>query len=305
MFSVIIPLYNKAKSIENTLNAVLAQTFKDYEVIIVNDGSTDESSDIVFNWILQRADNRFRLVNKANGGVSSARNTGILEAKYNYIAFLDADDYWYPDYLQEQCKMIQDFPDAKMWGINWVERCGGKDILLDTGLDENFRGYIRNYWRKNCTSDFFWSSTVVINREAFDLVGMFDDRIYYSEDLDMWYRIILRFPVAFNSSPHAVYMLDAENRALKHPIRLKHFLPYYIEKYEADCLKKKDFSHFIHTFAAVNILPYYMNKGDDFIAAKESIKHLRYGDIHWKYGLFFRIPYPLGKMFYKLMLMRK
>ena len=90
MFSVVIPLYNKELSIINTIQSVLDQTFQNFEIVVVNDGSTDRSVEMVeqFN------DPRIRIINKSNGGVSSARNRGIQEAKYELVAFLDADDFW-------------------------------------------------------------------------------------------------------------------------------------------------------------------------------------------------------------------
>ena len=93
MFSVIIPLYNKEKSVSSTLQSVLNQTFKKFEVIVVDDGSTDGSYDVV----KQFKDERIRLIQKENGGVSSARNRGIQETKYDHVAFLDADDVWEPN----------------------------------------------------------------------------------------------------------------------------------------------------------------------------------------------------------------
>ena len=102
MISIIIPLYNKVKSITQTLNCVMQQSYQDFEVVVVDDGSTDGSIDVVHKFL----DERIRVVSKSNGGVSSARNVGIKEAKYNYIALLDADDYWEPNYLEEQVQKI-------------------------------------------------------------------------------------------------------------------------------------------------------------------------------------------------------
>uniref|UniRef100_A0A4W5LYG6 Glycosyltransferase 2-like domain-containing protein n=1 Tax=Hucho hucho TaxID=62062 RepID=A0A4W5LYG6_9TELE len=95
-FSVIIPLYNKECFIENTLKSVLSQTFTAFEVIIINDGSTDKSEEKA----LQFKDSRIRYYSKENGGVSTARNFGIDKAKSVYITFIDADDYWYPTFLE-------------------------------------------------------------------------------------------------------------------------------------------------------------------------------------------------------------
>ena len=96
MISVVIPLYNKEKQIAKTLQTVLNQTYQNFEIVIVNDGSTDGSVEEV----LRISDSRIRLVNQENGGVSAARNRGIDEAKGEYIAFLDADDLWDIDHLE-------------------------------------------------------------------------------------------------------------------------------------------------------------------------------------------------------------
>ena len=112
MITVVIPLYNKAHTIKNTLNTVLNQTFSEYEIIIVNDGSTDDGVKIIkdnFN------DQRIRIINQNNYGVSVARDRGIKEAKYNYIALLDADDNWHPDYLSIMQEAINKYPNASLY----------------------------------------------------------------------------------------------------------------------------------------------------------------------------------------------
>lgn len=102
MFSIIIPLYNKADYIAETLKSVLNQTYCDYEVIVVNDSSTDNSLEVASSF----QDERIHIYTKENEGVSAARNYGIMHAKYDYIAFLDADDIWESDYLECQKKLI-------------------------------------------------------------------------------------------------------------------------------------------------------------------------------------------------------
>ena len=106
MFSVVIPLYNKQDCIRNTVQSVLNQTFPDFEINIVDDGSTDRSLEIA----RQFDDPRIRVFSKPNGGVSSARNYGIRQSRKKYIAFLDADDLWYPDYLSEIARLIDKYP---------------------------------------------------------------------------------------------------------------------------------------------------------------------------------------------------
>lgn len=114
MITVVIPLYNKAHMIMRTLASVLTQTYKDFEVLIVNDGSTDDSVHVINSFT---SDPRVKIVEQKNQGVSVARNTGVAHAKYDYVAFLDADDEWLPGYLEKLKEAIELFPDASMYGF--------------------------------------------------------------------------------------------------------------------------------------------------------------------------------------------
>ena len=109
MISVVIPLYNKEKSIAQTLECVLNQTYKDFEVIVVDDGSKDNSAAIV----AQFTDTRIHLIRQENGGVSAARNRGIEEAQGKYVAFLDADDVWLTDHLESLVNLIRQYSQCR------------------------------------------------------------------------------------------------------------------------------------------------------------------------------------------------
>src|ERR1700748_606287 len=112
MFSIVIPLYDKAGQVGETLESVRTQVFGDYEVIVVDDGSTDGSLDVVREYLSRHADlaRRVRLFSQAHTGVSAARNKGIRESRYGWIAFLDADDSWMPEYLQAQYALSLKYP---------------------------------------------------------------------------------------------------------------------------------------------------------------------------------------------------
>lgn len=303
MFSVIIPLYNKQISLQNTLQNALKQTYRDFEVIVIDDGSTDSSAEIVNEYMLM--DKRIRLFQQENSGVCSARNMGIKMSKYDYIAFLDADDIWNYNYLEEQNKLIRDFPEAAMWGTNFALVNNGVVKKLDTGFQEDFRGYVTDYFSMARVSDLFCSSSVVVRKDAFDIAGMFDTRIKYSEDIDMWYRIILNFPVVFNAQIFVYYSQDAENRALKKNRSIKDFLPFYVSKYNQYCEKNHIFSHYIHTFSASHLIYYYFGKYEERDDANVAVKYLRYDDIHPKYRLLYNTPYLIGIFFYCLMRLKQ
>ncbi len=299
MVSVVIPLYNKENSITSTLQSVCAQTYTDFEVLVVNDGSTDNGATLAAKY----PDTRIRVINKPNGGVCSARNRGINEAKGEFVALLDGDDQWDKEYLAEQVKMINDFPEAAMWGINFAELNQGKLIRkLETGLPAGYRGYVENYFEmKGRVSDLFCSSSVVIRKEVFDKVGMFDERLKYSEDIDMWFRIIANYPVAFYDRYMAWYLYDAENRAMNRKRLLKYWLPYYVEKYKDPLFKHNEaFYRWIMRWAACRIKDIYFNDIEQYEDAKVASRKLDYTQLPIKYRFELLTPYWIGKMFYKI-----
>ena len=309
--SVVIPLYNKQNAIAATLQSVLAQTYTNYEIIVVDDGSTDGSAEVAEATLLasRLSPLAFRLIRKSNGGVSSARNRGIQEAKYDYIALLDGDDLWDEHYLEEQVKLIEDFPEAKMWGVNYAFVKYGITTKYNQGLVEGFRGYVKKYFETK-HGDLYCSSSVVIRKDAFEITGCFDERIAYSEDLDMWYRIILHYPVVFYDKVLAFYNQDAENRCaydLKIHHDLAKYLPYYIDKYQAEFDRNRAFSKFLCTLSAVIILQenYYFGKVDDRKKADKVVKYLRYQDIHPKYYWIFKTPRCVGWLVYKIVNLKK
>ena len=303
MISVVIPLYNKEHSILSTLESVLAQTYKDWELIIVDDGSTDNSLNVVKEFVGQidnrLLDDRLTLISKKNGGVCSARNRGIQEAKGEYVAFLDADDLWDENYLTEQAKMILDFPEAAMWGINFAETRNKKIVRrVATGLPDGFRGYVENYFCiPGRVSDLFHPTGVVVRKEVFAKVGMFDERIKYAEDTDMWFRIIATNPVAFYDKYLVFYQWDAENRAMNKFRDLRYFLPYYVDKYRDPLFKQnKVFYRWVNRWAAVHIRRYYFSDDEENrIAAKEAVAKLDYSIIPFKYRFLFHLPYGIAK----------
>lgn len=304
MISVIIPLYNKGKNIVSTIESVLAQSYKDWELIIVDDGSTDGSSDVVREFIRANDGNsKIRLIQKKNGGVCSARNRGIHEAKGELIALLDADDQWDEKYLEEQMRMVEDFPEAAMWGINFAELSDGKLIRkLATGLPDGYRGYVENYFQMpGRISDLYCSSSVLIRREVFERVGMFDERIKYAEDSDMWFRIIANYPVAFYDRYMAWYLYDAENRAMNRRRLLKYWLPYYVDKYKVPLFRQDEvFYRWVMRWAAVRIKDVFFNDAEQHEDAKAAARKLDYSQLPFKYRFELLTPYWIGKIVYRL-----
>ena len=307
MISVVIPLYNKAQSIQKTLDSVLAQTFQDFEIIIVDDGSTDNSANIAeatlckciaygvraphdTNIVGAPAKCKGKVIRKANSGVSSARNRGIQEAKYRYIAFLDADDYWEPTYLETQAKMIHDFPNAKMWGTAWGmmmgnEKCEEHGI----GIAQDHRGMVNNhqYFAENMF--LYCTDVVVIDKQIFDTIDMFDERISCGEDVDLWWRIILHFPIAYTNECLAYYRQDTENRiTLSKPKLQTHFVN-FIEKYEVYYEQCPPFKKYVQHEALGHLYKYFREDPKN-IEIQRILNHIDFSLQPFSYRL--RYTYP-------------
>lgn len=304
-FSIVIPLYNKRNAITRTIRSVLDQTVRDFELIVVDDGSTDDSCSVVS----KIDDERIRLIHKENGGVSSARNVGIKASKSSYVALLDGDDYWAPTFLEEQSALIEEFPNASLWGVNYAFVKGDKCDPCRQGMGDGFRGYVEGYFSSS-HNDLFCSSSVVARKDVFEKVGYFDERIASSEDLDMWYRIILHFPVVYFDKVLAYYNQNAENRvAYDTDVRfpLSKDIKYYIDKFEDDFKSNKAFSHFLNTHVAAELLSegYYFGSPRDRADADHVSGLLQYGDIHPKYRWIFKTPRWLGWIVYKVVTLKR
>jgi len=301
MFSIVIPLFNKEKHIQDTLDCVFKQTFNQYEIIVVDDGSTDNS----VKKVLQFKNTIIRLIKKENGGSASARNTGIEHAKFQYIAFLDADDFWDPEYLAEQNKLIRDFPDAAMWGHSYGRVLNGKKILVEHGLPNDFRGIVENYFALKRKTDFFHTSSIVIPKSVFEKIGYFDTRIKGTEDTEMWFRIISMLPVAFCNKTYGYHNIDADNRIMLIRPALKEHISCYIGK--LNNIKSEDDAYFkfINEYAAVKLLYYYFDSRADRILAKKIIHDLDFTKIKYKYLLMFKLPYFMGFFIHKLIRLKK
>ena len=185
--SVIIPTYNRANTLEDAIQSVLGQTFQDFELIIVDDGSTDNTEEVVSYYITVYS-NKIKYIYKTNGGVSSARNEGIRNAKGNYIAFLDSDDYCDVNKLEITAKFIIDYPEAGLFYTDvWVVD-ENKNILW---ANDRFH-YRGNVFTKLIERDFITTSTVVVKKQVFEKVGRFFEGYSLKaglEDWDMWLRI--------------------------------------------------------------------------------------------------------------------
>ena len=182
--SIIVPAYNAAKTIEETIVAVQKQTFQDWELIIVNDGSTDDTLAVVENI----TEPKLKIISTENNGVAEARNIGSANAMGTYVAFLDADDLWVKNKLERQLQALEQNPDAVV-AYSWtcfMDREGDSYVYH---ASSQYR-YTGNVYARLLVADFIHSgSNTLIRKSALDRVGGFDSKCNGCEDWDMWLRL--------------------------------------------------------------------------------------------------------------------
>lgn len=197
--SVIIPTYNRAKLLPQAIESVLNQTFQDFELIIVDDGSTDNTEEIVKNF--QEKDKRIKyLKHQKNKGPSATRNTGIKNSQGKYIAFLDADDIWLPQKIEIQLNKIKETNVNVIfsnWYI-WNPKNNTKIKAFDSNpIDAKQKNLISSLVKKN----FGNSSAILANNSLFKK-NLFDENLRYSEDYDLWFKFFLkRMKIVFITNP--------------------------------------------------------------------------------------------------------
>ncbi|MFH6970772.1 glycosyltransferase family 2 protein [Flavobacterium petrolei] len=223
-FSVIIPLFNKEKFIEATLRSVLEQSFTNFEIIIVNDGSTDTSEEIV----LKFNDARIKCFSKKNEGVSVARNYGIQQSKGVYIALLDADDLWFPNHLEVLNELIYTFPEAGLYASRYISKVSEYKHITNNFLKiaENFSGIVPDFFYSSLISRIALTSAVAIPKSVLNKTGLFNPNISSGQDLDLWIKIALFFPVAITNSVTVEYNTIDSNSLSKTNIRDKNLIDF-------------------------------------------------------------------------------
>lgn len=184
--SVVIPTYNRRDLVQRAIQSVLDQTYRDFEIIVIDDGSTDGTRAAV------EGRERVRYLRQTNGGPASARNLGIREAQGEFIAFLDSDDVWLPEFLTSQVDVLSRYPEvALVCARSSVGNKEAKDFPLRRKLitgDLYARLYDRSFVR---------TPTVVVRKSCLDAVGCFNESYPWSEDHDLWLRIARKYEIAY------------------------------------------------------------------------------------------------------------
>ncbi len=263
-FSVIIPLYNKAPYVGKALRSVLDQTFTDYELIVVDDGSMDESARVAEE-VLSKADVDCQLIRQVNAGVSAARNNGVARSKGDYLCFLDADDWWAPSFLAEMSALIDEYPDAGIYGTGYIivnetkRKTRVAPLGLEPGFEKGYIDYCRVYAKTMAMP--LTSISVAMPRRVFDEMGGFPAGVKLGEDFLLWVRTALHDKVAFLNKPLAFYNQDVDVRfravgRLHEPRAHMLWNMGFLEEEEKD---NPDLKQLIDNLRTINLISYLLH----------------------------------------------
>ena len=231
-FSVLIPLYNKAQEITATLSSVLDQVFTDFEIIIINDGSTDDS----LKQVKIIHDERIRVFTTKNKGVSHARNFGIQQSKATRIAFLDADDLWKPHHLKDLKSLFETYPNCGMY-CKAYEKIIGRTVIASQYKDitkaKYWHGVVEDYFHHSQINSLSTSSSIAMEKSIFNTVGYFNEHYTSGEDTDLWIRTALQYPTAFDNNVSVTINLNASRKLTNSPFTSRSHL-------DLDTFKKEE-----------------------------------------------------------------
>lgn len=248
LFSVIIPLYNKENYVEKAINSILNQTYNNFEIIIIDDCSTDLSYEIA----KKNVSEKIRLIkHDKNKGLSASRNTGIVNSKAEYITFLDADDVWKPTYLEEIKSLIDSFPEAKLFATNYEEVYPNEVVILPKNNANTIESsqIIEDFFKISLGQPLYCACSLCVEKSVFDIVGNYNESITYSEDIDFNIRANLSFKLAYSKKALVSYMIFSENQITNNSLNKKvipNFNAYEIFVKQNKSIKKYlDFNRYV------------------------------------------------------------
>lgn len=287
-FTVILPLYNKEKFVENALKSILNQTFTNYEVLVINDYCTDKSIEKVIPFLSDKIN---LIHHPENKGLSASRNTGIKNATSNYITFLDADDLWKPTFLETIHRLIINFPEARIFGANYEEVYLSKNYLPHNGsnsLPENFEGYI-NFFKINVKQGIYNHGSVCFAREVYNKVGNYDNEIKFSNDIDFNIRANYYFKLAYSNTVQMSYFMEVEHQITRNSILHKK-IPNY-DSYEMWAKDNPDLKKHLDFFRYV--LAKKLKRDGDKQDWKKIVKSIDQSNLNWKQKILLKLPQSL------------
>ena len=267
-----MPLYNKAPYVRKAVESVVGQTYGDWELIVVDDGSTDGGGEIV----AAIADQRIRIVHQDNAGVGAARNHGVALATAPYIAFLDADDWWEPTFLEEMAGLTERYKDAGIYGTGyWIVKNGRKRVA-PIGVNSSFTEGEINYCRVYAKTLYMplCTGSVCLRRDIFDEAGGFKTHLKLGEDFDLWVRMALKNKVVLLNKPLFSYNQDVDVtwRGTHHLREPKEHMLWNLGYLEPLEKTNADYKQLIDNLRTYGLMPYLIDSKYTDAARQELAK---------------------------------
>ncbi len=284
-----------------SLNSLLIQNNRNFELIIINDGSTDNSLEILNNFNFQNLD--YKIINQKNAGVSNARNNGVQLSKYEYIAFLDADDWWESGYLLNMVKLIEKYPEAGVWSCNYNivknDTIKKTSIYLPVGFIDGPFEYFKTYAKSDKMP--VWTGATIIKKSLFQQLKGFKPNLKLGEDFDLWIRLsqITEFVFLNQNLSNYNQDVDLQSRA----IGLKFYSPQEHVLFQdfGELMNDSNYKILFEKLFLYSMQPYYIY-GKNFIEIKEIISKIDLNIQPFKYKLIYQIcPRFVLKIWMKLM----
>ncbi len=303
-FSVIMPLFNKAPYVAKSIGSILSQTLTDYELVIMDDGSKDESFDVASKSIEGRVN--CYIHRQENAGVSMARNNAVALSHGDYLCFLDADDWWAPNFLEEMSGMIDTCPEAGIYGTNYtiVNETKNRTRVAPIGVEEGFeKGYIDycQVYAKTLAMPL-WTGAVCIPRAIFDEMQGFSEGIKLGEDFLLWIKIVLKYKVAFLNKPLAYYNQDVDvvNRGvIRKGYDPDSFMTFHFDQFEEDEKKNPDLKVLLDRLRVYSLLRFrFANSHEERV--NHEIDKVDFSHVSRKYWYLYKLPFPIIAVYLKI-----
>ena len=299
-FSVIMPLYNKAPYVRKAVESVVGQTYRDWELIVVDNGSTDGSGDVVTNC----HNPRIRMLHlKENIGPGAARNHGVAESTADHICFLDADDWWEPTFLEEMAGLVERHPGAGIYGTGYYIVKNGRQRIAPIGVDKGFAegeiNYCQVYARTLCMP--LTSISVCMPRRVFDEAGGFPTDVRLGEDFLLWIRIALKHKVVLLNKPLSNYNQDVDVtfRGTHHLHPPEQNMLWKLGEYEPLEKTNPDYKQLIDNLRTYGLQSYLLNpKYRD--AAKQELSKVDWRNQDVKWEKLYNLPVDVLKIRFKV-----
>ena len=297
-FSIIIPLYNKAPYVRKAVESVVGQTYGEWELLIVDNGSTDGSSEIAAGF----TDPRIRLLRlEENIGPGGARNHGVKESTAPYICFLDADDWWEPTFLEEMAGLIERHPEAGIYGTSYYIVKNGRKRMAPIGVDNDFTegeiNYCQVYAKTLCMP--LTSISVCIPRTVFDSTGGFPVDIKLGEDFMLWLQIALQHKVVMLNKPLSNYNQDVDSTF--RGTRSKRYNPdtfmtFHFDRFEEEEALREELKVLLDRLRVYTLLNFRLHNLCSARVKKEIAK-VDFKHVKPIYRFYYRAPFGIVKLY--------